>query len=99
MSYHLQIKKISSNKQQEQLIPVEDWLGLINNDDDFSYIVDEGNSVSVIFSIEHQHSESIEWKKGTIDAKTPSDSLARKMVLLANKLGAQVVTDKGLCYF
>lgn len=98
MSYHLQIKKLSK-QQQEQFIPIEDWLGIINNDDDFSYIVDEGNSVSVIFNTEQNQSESIEWNKGAIDAIQPSDSLARKMVSLASKLDARVVTDKGLCVF
>ncbi|MBX2847586.1 MAG: hypothetical protein KTR16_04650 [Acidiferrobacterales bacterium] len=99
MSYHLHIKKLSNNTQQEESISVEDWLGIIKSDNDVSYIVDEGSSVSVVFNTEQDRSESIEWSQGTIDAERPSDTLARKMVLLANKLDARVVTDKGLCYF
>lgn len=99
MSYHLHIKKLSSNQNLEQPISVEDWLGIVSTDDDVSYIVDEGSSVSVVFNTEQDRSESIEWNQGTIDAEKPSDSLARKMILLANKLDARVVTDKGICYF
>jgi len=99
MSYHLHIKKLSNDQLQEQSIPMEDWLGILRNDDDFSCIVDEGNSVSAIFSKTPNHSESIAWYNGGIDAMKPSEMLARKMILLANTLNAQVVTDRGLCYF
>ena len=99
MSYHLHIKKLSNNQLQERAIPIEEWLGILKNDDDFSCIVDEGNSVSAIFSKKPNHSESIAWHEGDIDAMKPSDMLAKKMILLANVLNGRVVTDKGLCYF
>lgn len=98
MSYHLYIRKLPSKLKQEQLISAEEWLEIVQEDDDFSYIVDDGNSVSVIFNTADV-AESIEWNKGAIDADKPSDLLARKMILIANKLDARVVTDQGICYF
>jgi hypothetical protein len=78
-------------------ILLEDWLALIENDQDFSFIVNEGDSASAIFQGTGDF-EHVTWMDGDINVDRPSEQLLDKMVLLAESLGAEVVGASGEIY-
>lgn len=97
MSYHLYIKKRNVDHQQRSDIALEDWLAVVEGDEAFSFIVDEGDSGLAIFE-GAEASEQMIWSDGNIDVDTPSEKLLDKMVVLADTLGGKVIGATGELY-
>jgi len=90
MSYHLYIKRSSQQKERAGELELRDWLAVVERDDAFSFIVNEGDSASAIFD-GAKASEQMVWSDGNIDVDSPSIPMMAKMVDLANSLDAKVV--------
>ncbi len=97
MSYHLYIKRSGQHKDRAGEIALRDWLAVVERDDAFSFIVNEGDSGSAIFD-GAKTSEQMIWSNGNIDVDTPSKPMLKKMVELANSLDAKVVGPTGESY-
>lgn len=73
-------------------ISLTEWLNIVELDDSFSTVVNEGDTVSAVFqSIDA--AEEVVWNGGKATACQPSDRLVSKLVSIAQCLGAQLVSD------
>ena len=95
MTYLLYIKRSDPDRQREILL--DDWLALVEEDQDFSFIVNEGDSASAIFQATGEF-EHMTWLNGDINVDRPSEQLLNKMVSLAESLDAEVVGASGETY-
>lgn len=74
-------------------IALDEWLEIVELDDAFSYIVNEGDTVSAVFQTVDA-AEEVVWQGGKASAYQPSDSLVNKLMSIAQRLGAELVSDK-----
>jgi hypothetical protein len=90
MSYHLSINRVATRNGAALPILKSEWLSCVEDDSDFSCIIDEGDSVSALY----QHggrAEELSWCDGVIDVYQPSEALLQKLTQLATSLNAAVV--------
>ncbi|RBP53189.1 hypothetical protein [Arenicella xantha] len=100
MSYQLSITRRPTKSSLEGLprvgtehgIPLGDWLAVIESDQSFSFIVDEGDTVSALFQATDAL-EEIVWVDGRAHACQPSDQLVAKLMNLAQRLNAELVSS------
>ncbi len=90
-SHVMQISVTSKNRGQN--LSKQDCLSALAGDEDFSCIVDEGDSASAMYCADNRF-EFLNWSDGKIDAEYPSDSLVEKLDGLALKLDARLVVPK-----
>ena len=90
MSYHLTINRVAAGNSTASPISKSEWLSCVEDDDDFSCIIDEGDSVSALFQ-QAGRAEELSWCDGVIDAYQPSEVLLQKLTRLAALLNAAVV--------
>ncbi|GHA12061.1 hypothetical protein GCM10008090_22380 [Arenicella chitinivorans] len=90
MSYHLSVNRVAAGNSKTSPISKSEWLSCVEDDDDFSCIIDEGDSVSALFQ-QGSRAEELSWCDGVIDVYQPSDVLLQKLARLATSLNATVV--------
>lgn len=74
-------------------ISSEEWLQLVNEDNELSIDNKNGNFFA-IWSGHSEHEEPwLDWNDGRISSKHPDEALYCKMLQIANKLNAIVVDD------
>lgn len=74
-------------------ISSEEWLRLVNEDNELSIDNKNGNFFA-IWSGHSEHEEPwLDWNDGRISSKHPDEALYCKMLQIANKLNAIVVDD------
>lgn len=90
MSYHLSINRVAAGSGVASPISKTEWLSCVEDDNDFSCIIDEGDSVSVLYQ-QGGRAEELSWCDGVIDVFQPSEALLQKLTGLATSLNAAVV--------
>jgi len=96
MNYHLTIKRSGHHSRSRRDIALDDWLAAVEDDDAFSFVVNEGDSGSAIFDGANS-SEQIIWSNGVLDVDSPSEKFLNKVVELADSLDARRTVSLYFC--
>ena len=83
MSYHLSINRVAAGSGVASPISKSEWLSCVEDDNDFSCIIDEGDSVSVLYQ-QGGRAEELSWCDGVIDVFQPSEALLQKTDRVGN---------------
>jgi len=97
MGYELHITRNVDGEEQQPQISREEWLAVIEEDDDLS--LDEKNAGGDLVAADWKGERgALWWGGGEIVAKHPGGPLIVKMVQIARQLNAQVQGDDGEIY-
>jgi hypothetical protein len=98
MAYQLHITRASDWMHSDQLpITVAEWLKLVRTDSELIQDSNHGPHV-VRWSGSAGPDHWLEWSEGRINTKYPDGALLKKLVQIAERLGAKVQGDGGEVY-
>ena len=99
MGYDLHITRASDWSESSSVpIRADEWLDLVRRDPEFTLDVENGPYFALWQNADSIQEGWLDWSDGQIYTKAPDSSLLRKMVAIANMLGAVVVGDDGEQY-
>ena len=99
MGYDLHITRAESWSENEgAAISADEWLAVVRADPELT-LVPENGAYFVRWSGPSRHAEPwLDWFAGDVYSKSPDSALLRKMVRIAEQLGARVQGDDGELY-
>jgi hypothetical protein len=98
MPYHLHVTRASDWMQSNEIpISAAEWLKLVRTDSDLVQDPRRGPYVA-IWSGPDGRDQRLEWSEGRINTRYPDGALLKKLVAVAERLGAKVQGDGGEVY-
>jgi hypothetical protein len=98
MPYHLHITRASDWMNSSDLpITAAEWLKLVRTDSELVQDPRHGPYFVHWFG-PSGHAQSLEWAEGRINTRYPDGALLKKLVTMAERLGAKVQGDGGEVY-
>jgi hypothetical protein len=98
MPYHLHVTRASDWMQSNELpITAAEWLKLVRTDSDLVQDPRRGPYVA-LWSSPDGRDQWLEWSEGRINTRYPDGALLKKLVTIAERLGAKVQGDGGEVY-
>jgi hypothetical protein len=98
MPYHLHVTRASDWMQSNELpITAAEWLKLVRTDSDLVQDPRRGRYVA-LWSSPDGRDQWLEWSEGRINTRYPDGALLKKLVTIAERLGAKVQGDGGEVY-
>lgn len=99
MGYDLHITRAEHwAENTEAEISADEWIALVRADPELMLDTAQGPHFARRSGPSHYSDPWLDWFGGNVYTKNPDSALLRKMVALANRLGARVQGDEGEVY-